>query len=173
MHKKYQMHKDLKTKKEVVRVNGKLKEVVTYHDEKGNVVHRKLSSLKVEFHPRDMLQVIVGAAILAVPVGFTEETWRMGESLPWLNVFGLMFISLLFIATFVYYNYHTENIRINKKGFLMRVVFTYIFAFLVVSTLLGLIQRTPWSTDWALALKRIVIVTFPSSMSAAVADTIK
>lgn len=173
MPEKQSMHKDLHSKKEIVRLNGKLKHIITYHDEKGNIIHRKLSSLKVEFNPKDMLQVIVGAAILAVPVGFTEEAWRLGESLPWLNVLGLMLISLVFIASFVYYNYHTENININKKGFMMRVVFTYIFSFLVVAILLGLIQRTPWAADWALALKRIVIVAFPSSMSAAVADTIK
>ncbi|MCK4429723.1 MAG: hypothetical protein KAW19_00325, partial [Candidatus Aminicenantes bacterium] len=69
------MPKEVKTKKEVVRIEGKLKEIVTIHDEKGKILHKIISPLMVEFHPKDVLQVIIGAAILAVPVGFTEETW--------------------------------------------------------------------------------------------------
>jgi uncharacterized membrane protein len=127
----------------------------------------------VEFRPRDVMQIIVGSAILAVPVGFTEETWKLGESLPILNVVVLLVLSLLFISLFVYYNYYRNKMKEHWDEFAKRVLSTYLVAAVVVALLLTIIQRAPWTADTALALKRIVIVAFPSSMSAAVADTIK
>lgn len=127
----------------------------------------------VEFRPRDVMQIIVGSAILAVPVGFTEETWKLGESLPFLNVIGLLALSLLFISLFVYYNYYRHHMKKHWDEFAKRVISTYLVAIVVVAVLLTIIQRAPWTADTALAFKRIIIVAFPSSMSAAVADTIK
>ncbi len=127
-----------------------------------------------EFNYADVLQVIIGASILAVPVGFTEETWALGQSMPLFNIFALMALSVLFIAMFVRFHVHKHHGIDKLKGvFLRRVFFTYLFAFAVVAIILTLIQRAPWMTDWLLAFKRIVIVTFPSSMSAAIADTLK
>jgi len=164
---------NLKTKKETVRIEGKLKEIVTIKDETGKVLHKIISPLMVEFHPKDMLQVMVGAAILAIPVGFTEETWKLGESLPLSNVFGFLLLSMLFISAFVYYNYYRGKLKEHRGEFFKRILSTYLISFIVVGVLLTLIQRAPWSTDFILAFKRVVIVTFPSTMSAAVADTIK
>ncbi len=132
-----------------------------------NMIH------KVEFSLKDLLQVITGASILSVPVGFTEETWKMGTYLPWLNVLILMGISLLFIGAFVYYFYHAEKLKFHANSFMLRLFATYIFSFLVVAVILTLIQAAPWATEWAVALKRTIVVAFPASMSAAVADTFK
>lgn len=167
------MPKDIKTKKEVVRIAGKLKEIITIRDEKGKILHKIISPLMVEFHPKDVLQVIIGAAILAVPVGFTEETWNLGETLPLPNIVGLFLLSLLFISMFVYYNYYKGKLKEHLGEFIKRVCSTYFISFMVVALLLTLIQRTPWNTDWIIAFKRVVIATFPASMSAAVADVIK
>lgn len=127
----------------------------------------------LDFKSKDVLQVMVGSAILAVPVAFTEETWKLGESLPILNVIILMIVSLIFIAMFVYYNYYRNDFHTHWDEFIKRVFSTYIFSFFVVAGLLTIIQRAPWSSDWIIAFKRIVIISFPSSMSAAVADMIK
>jgi uncharacterized membrane protein len=54
-----------------------------------------------------------------------------------------------------------------------RVLAIYLFSLFVVALLLTLIQKCPWGTDNLLALKRILIVAFPASMSAAVSDTLK
>ena len=51
-----------------------------------------------EFKLKDIMQVIIGASILAVPVGFTEETWNLGASLPMINVLGLFALSIFFIS---------------------------------------------------------------------------
>jgi len=131
---------------------------------------------RMKFHPKDVLQVIVGAAILAVPVGFTEETWQLGESLPLGNILWLMALSLIFIGSFVYYHYHKnglKNGRYHAREFTKRVISTYVLSFIVVALLLMIIQRAPWMTDTLVAFKRTVIVAFPSSMSAAVADMLK
>lgn len=127
----------------------------------------------LEFKSRDVMQLIVGSAILAVPVGFTEETWKLGETLPTLNIIALLLISAVFISLFVYYNYYKGHFAANWDEFAKRVFSTYLISFVVVAVILTIIQRAPWSTEWILAFKRIVIVAFPSSMSAAVADMIK
>ncbi len=164
----------LKTEKEIVRINGYLKEIITVKDRTGRLLHKIVNPLMVEFHLKDLMQVMVGASILAIPVGFTEETWRLGEILPFFNVFALILISLLFISSLVYYNYYRRHgVRNHKKNFLKRVLLTYFVSFLVVALLLLIIQKTPWATDWVLSFKRIAIVTFPASMSAVVADMIK
>jgi uncharacterized membrane protein len=59
------------------------------------------------------------------------------------------------------------------KSYILRVVATYLFSLLVVAGLMTIIQQCPWTTDFVLALKRVLIVSFPASMSAAVSDTIK
>jgi uncharacterized membrane protein len=162
-----------KIEKEIKDIGGHIKEVIKVYDEQGKEVKRTIIPLKEEFYPQDLLQVLIGAAILAIPVGFTEETWSLGELLPFVNVMAFMLVSLAFIALFVYYHYYRDSFREHWDEFIKRVLFTYMVAFLVVALLLALIQRTPWSTDWMLALKRVVLVAFPASMSGAIADTIK
>ncbi|MBU1111845.1 MAG: DUF2391 family protein [archaeon] len=164
--------KTVTTKKEVVRVDGKLKEITTVKDLKGKILHKIIQPLRVEFHLKDLLEVIIGASILAIPVALTEETWRLGETLRILNLIGFLVISFLFIGGFVYYTYYRKHIKEHWTKFIKRVFFTYIISFLVVGMLLTLIDKAPWTTDWLLALKRVIIVTFPASMSGTIADTL-
>ena len=162
-----------KTKKEVIKIDGKLKEILTVQDEKGNILHKIISPLMVEFKIKDLIQIMIGSAILAIPVGFTTEIWDLGTTLPLLNVIIFIILSFLFISIFVYHNYYRKKFKKHWLEFVKRVVSTYVFSFATVALLLFLINVTPWSTDWLLAFKRVVIVAFPASMSAAVADMIK
>lgn len=150
-------------------------ETVTVRDATGKILHQIIQPRRIDFHPKDLLQVIVGAAILAIPVGFTEETWNLGSVLPMKNIYLFGLLSILFIGAFVYYSYykHHYNVQKHMYTYLTRVISTYAFSFITVAVLLSLIQVAPWSTDIVLAFKRTVLVTFPASMSAAVADTIK
>lgn len=155
-------------------MGGKLNEVVTLSDEAGNVMHKMVKPLMVEFYARDLIQVIVGASILAIPIAFTEETWKLGATLPLNNVLGIALMSLVFISTFVYYNfYRREHLAEHWMSFVQRVVTIYAISLLVVSLILTLIQQAPWALDRMLAVKRVILVAFPASMSAAVADMIK
>ena len=127
----------------------------------------------VELKPRDIMQIIVGASILAIPVGFTEETWNLGERLPLNNILALAIISMVFIALFVYFNFYRFQLKGYVFDYIRRVVAIYALSLIVVGILLTLIEKCPWGVDNILALKRMIIVAFPSSMSAAISDTLK
>ena len=93
----------------VKRIGGYLHRVVPIADKSGKILSYALKPFMVEFRPRDAFQVIVGAAILAIPVALTEEAWTLGERLPLNNVVSLALLSLLFISTFVYFNFYRFN----------------------------------------------------------------
>lgn len=157
----------------IKRIGGYLHRVVPIMDETGKVVQHVLKPLMVEFRPRDLMQVIVGASILAVPVAFTEETWKLGAELELGNVLLLSGMSILFIALYVYFNFYKFHLRSHVLEYAKRVFSIYFFSLLVVALLLTIIERCPWGTDSLVAIKRILIVAFPASMSAAISDTLK
>ncbi len=157
----------------IKRIGGYLHKVTPIVDSTGKVLHHVVTPLMVEFKLRDIMQIIVGASILAVPVAFTEETWNLGFHLPLTNVIALAFISILFIGVFVYFNFYRNQLKEHTFEYIKRVVAIYFFSLLVVGILLTLIQKCPWGVDNLLAIKRIIIVSFPSSMSATLSDSIK
>ncbi|MDG1462004.1 MAG: hypothetical protein P8R04_00410, partial [Gammaproteobacteria bacterium] len=57
--------------------------------------------------------------------------------------------------------------------YFIRVLCTYLVAIVVVALLLTLVDQCPWGEDNLLAIKRIIVVAFPASMSATVTDAIK
>jgi uncharacterized membrane protein len=128
---------------------------------------------KTKFGVKHILQAIVGATLLAVPIGFTEETWRLGETLPMWNIVAILIISLFFIAIFVYRNFSRNIPNFYWTDLLKRIITIYIISFLIVALLLTVIQRAPWTLDWILAIKRTIIVTFPSALSAAIAGNLR
>jgi uncharacterized membrane protein len=162
----------LRTKKDVFRVDGRLKQITTVTDEKGDIIHKFLSPVMVEVYPRDIMQIIIGAMILAVPVAYTEETWKLGETLPMLNILLLFLMSILFIGVFIYYNYYRGTLKEHSGEFIKRVFVTYLFSMLVVGLLLSLIGKGI-DNGFILFLKRGIIVSLPASLSGAVVDTIK
>ena len=118
------------------------------------------------------MQILVGSSMLAVPVAFTQEVWDLGQTLPVGNVVVLGLISISFIAIYVHFNFYRDLLAEYFRSFLARVLLIYLLSLLVVGLLLTIIQAAPWGADFALALKRTIIVGFPSSMSAVVSDSI-
>jgi uncharacterized membrane protein len=167
------MKRQNKTKQTIKRIGGYLHRLSPVLDSTGKVVNYVTTPLMVELKPRDIMQIIVGASVLAIPVGFTEETWNLGERLPLNNVLALAMISLVFIALFVYFNFYRFQLKGYVFEYIKRVVAIYAISLIVVGILLTLIEKCPWGTDNILALKRMIIVAFPSSMSAAISDTLK
>jgi len=155
------------------KIGGYLHRVVPIADATGKVLSYALKPVMVEFRLRDLMQILVGASILAVPVAFTEETWNLGAELPLPNVLFLSGLSLLFIGLFIYFNFYRYMFRDHAGEYVKRVLSIYIFSLLVVGVLLTIIQRCPWGTDNMVALKRILIVAFPASMSASLSDILK
>jgi len=153
--------------------NGYLHRVIPIFDQSGKIVQRVVKPLMVEFRIRDMLQTVVGASILAIPAAYTEEAWNLGRDLPIANILVIAAISVLFIATFVYFNFYKSYISQFRTQFVIRVIGTYAVAAVVVAVLLTVIGQCPWGFDNVLALKRIIVVAFPASMSATVTDALK
>ena len=155
------------------RVGGYLHRVIPIKDATGKVLDYTLKPLMIEFRPRDVMQVVVGASLLSIPVAFTEETWVLGQELPLANVVGLSALSLLFIGLFVYYNFYRFTFKGHVVEFVKRIAGIYLISLLIVAGLLTIIGKCPWGVDTLTAVKRILIVAFPASMSAAVSDAIK
>jgi uncharacterized membrane protein len=126
-----------------------------------------------EFRLRDILQIITGSSLIAIPVGFTEEAWALAGTLPILNTIGFFILSLVFISLFSYYHYHGHLTEKKWPEFFKRIFATYIFSFIIVALLLFLIQKAPWQTDFIVALKMVILVTFPASLGGALVDTLK
>ena len=157
----------------IKRVGGYLHRISPVFDKSGKIIEYVSTPLMVEVKPRDIMQMIVGASILAVPVAFTEETWVLGSELPFLNVMALSLLSIIFIAVFVYYNFYRNELKDHLNSYILRIVAIYFFTLLVVGGILTIIGKCPWGIDNILAIKRTLIVAFPCSMSATLSDTIK
>lgn len=157
----------------IKRINGYLNRVVPIADNTGKIISYAVKPLMLEFKPRDIMQVLIGSTILALPVAFTEEAWNLGSSLPLTNVLVIALLSVVFIAVFVYYNFYKVTLKGFVGEFIKRVLGTYLISLLVVAVILTLIQQCPWGTDNILAFKRLIIVSFPASMSGTISDTIK
>ncbi|MFC1667101.1 DUF2391 family protein [Candidatus Omnitrophota bacterium] len=157
----------------IKRIGGYLHKIVNIMDSTGKVLHTVVVPFMIELKPRDILQIIVGATILAIPVGLTEETWILGKELPLHKVFLLGAVSILFLSLFIYFNFYRFNLKEHFFEYIKRVVVTYALSLLVVGILLTIIEKCPWGIDNALAIKRIIITAFPASMAATVTDTMK
>jgi len=157
----------------IKRIGGYLHRVIPIMDKSGEVLSYALKPLMVEFHPRDIFQVIVGASIFAIPVSLTEEAWVLAENLPTTNICILASLSLFFVATFVYFNFYSFSFSQHKFNFAKRVLGTYLISLIVVGVILTIIQKCPWGIDNVLAMKRILLVAFPACMTATISDTIK
>lgn len=157
----------------IERINGYLHRIIPVADKSGKIISYALKPIMLEFKPRDIMQVIVGSAILAIPVSLTEEAWSLGEMLPLVNISLIAFLSLIFIGVFVYFNFYKVTLKGYVLEFIKRVIGTYLISLLVVALILTLLQKCPWGVENVIAIKRIVIVAFPAAMSGTLSDTIK
>ena len=101
----------------IERIGGYLQKIVTIKDASGKVVHTVMAPFMVELKPRDIMQIIIGATVLAIPVGLTEETWILGNELSIFKVSLLGLISILFLSLFIYFNFY----RFHIKGHISRI----------------------------------------------------
>ena len=59
-----------------------------------------------------------------------------------------------------------------RGEFFKRVISTFLLSVVLVGVLLSSIDKCPWSTDFAVAMKRTLIGAFPACLSATVTDSI-
>ena len=123
------------------------------------------------FNLEDASQVLVGAFALAVPISFSEEAWRLGESLPMVNLLMLLSLSVIFLSFFAYQSVFQSRIRHRVSIFIFRVIIAYTIAAVVVALVLLCLDKLPLLAEPLVAIKRIIVITMPASMGAIVVDS--
>jgi uncharacterized membrane protein len=114
----------------------------------------------------------VGSCVLAFPIAVTEEVWTISESLSSSLVLYLSLNSLLFIALFTYHRYFSGSLRGKLGNFLRRVFGVYIVMMIVSAQILFALNRLTTVETVAIALKRVVLVSFPASFAGTVVDSL-
>lgn len=127
--------------------------------------------MKLSFNMEDASQVFVGAFALAVPISFSEEAWRLGETLPVLNIMMLFTLSVLFLGIFTYQSVFQKDIKTRLVVFIFRIVIAYLMTALVVCLVLLCLDKLPLLTDPIISFKRVIVITMPASMGAIVVDS--
>lgn len=119
----------------------------------------------------DIIQVVVGASALSVPVAFSEESWSLGRTLPLQNVVLLVGLSLLFINLYSFMSIFQGKVRHRLVTFLSRTMVDYGVTLVVVMIVLLALNHMPLISEPVVAIKRIFILAFPASMGAVVVDS--
>ncbi len=122
------------------------------------------------FNLEDVSQITIGAFALAVPISFSEEAWRLGETLPLMNLVILLFLSIGFLSFFTYESVFQADIRGRLPVYLFRILAAYLVAAFVVLCVLLSINKFPVLSEPLIALKRLVVITMPASMGAIIVD---
>ncbi|EGA71125.1 hypothetical protein VISI1226_06373 [Vibrio sinaloensis DSM 21326] len=127
--------------------------------------------MKLNFNVEDAGQIFVGAFALAVPISFSEEAWRLGETLPIGNLMMLVSLSLIFLSLYTYESVFQRNVSQRKGVFVFRIVSAYLMAALVVALVLLCIDKLPILSDPYTSLRRVIVIAMPASMGAIVVDS--
>lgn len=154
------------------RVDGRLHFVHHVQDDKGNVVSTVTGPLKVEFHLTDLMQLVAGATVMALPVSLTEEVWDLAGDLTIGRTLLILAVSLLTLAGFIWSLFYGNRIRQYPGHFLKRCLSAYLVTFFVAFLLLFMFDKAPLD-DLGLTLTRTIIVAFPASFAATAVDFMK
>ena len=164
-----QIHSETVTSK----IDGVLHKITTIKDRDGQILKQKIDKIKADLTIQDVMQILVGASILAIPSALTEEVWDMGKSVPWINILAMLFIEYLIIGMFIYFKSYSENIKTYRVAFVKRILVIMLFSGLIIGLFLALVGQLPLFDDTGVAVKRIIIGMLPASMSATVMDSLK
>jgi len=130
-----------------------------------------MKKMNLSFNLEDAGQVTIGAFALAVPISFSEEAWKLGQTLPFTNLLMVFVLSILFLGIFAYESVFQGNIKSRMPAFLWRIAIAYTITALVVALVLFSLNKFPLFTDTLVALKRLIIITMPASMGAIIVDS--
>ena len=127
--------------------------------------------MNMSFNLEDVGQVAVGSFALAVPIAFSEEAWKLGETLPLMNLSLIFILSIAFLSFYAYESVFQADIKYRIPVFISRIIFAYLIAAIVVSLVLFSLDKFPLLTDTYVALRRLIVVTMPASMGAIIVDS--
>ena len=127
--------------------------------------------MNLSFNLEDASQVAIGAFALAVPISFSEEAWKLGETLPFSNMLMVFVLSITFLGFFAYESVFQGDIKHRVPVFLWRIAIAYTITALVVALVLLSLNKFPLFIDTAIAFKRLIVITMPASMGAIIVDS--
>lgn len=127
--------------------------------------------MNLSFNLEDASQVAIGAFALAVPISFSEEAWKLGETLPLANLLMVFILSISFLGFFAYESVFQSNIKYRVPVFLWRIAIAYTITAIVVMLVLFSLNKFPLLTDTLVAFKRLIVITMPASMGAIIVDS--
>ncbi len=127
--------------------------------------------MRLSFNLEDASQVAIGAFALGVPISFSEEAWKLGETLPALNLVLIFSLSVIFLSFFAYESVFQGNIKHRVPVFLLRIMIAYLIAGFIVALILLSLDKFPLLAEPTTALKRLVVITMPASMGAIIVDS--
>jgi uncharacterized membrane protein len=127
--------------------------------------------MKFGFNMEDASQVFVGSFALAVPISFSEEAWRLGETLPLTNLMMLFILSVLFLGIYTYQSVFQKDIKDRLLVFIFRIIVAYLMTALVVCLVLLCLNKLPLLADPITSFRRVIVITMPASMGAIVVDS--
>jgi uncharacterized membrane protein len=127
--------------------------------------------MNLSFNLEDASQVSIGAFALAVPISFSEEAWKLGETLPLTNLFYIFVLSVAFLSFFAYERVFQANIKYRIPVFISRIIIAYVIAALIVALILFSLNKFPLLTEPLIAFKRLIVITMPASMGAIIVDS--
>ncbi len=131
-----------------------------------------VSKLKPELKLHDIMKILVGASMLAIPTSLTEEVWNLGKALSWTNVMIMFLVEYTIIAAFILLESHKEHQKIYPREGIKRVLAILLLSGGIIGMFLALAGQLPLFTDTAVAVKRVIIGMLPASMSATVLDSL-
>ncbi|MCJ7801338.1 MAG: DUF2391 family protein [Candidatus Marinimicrobia bacterium] len=120
----------------------------------------------------DILQIVVGASAVTVPVAFSEKSWNLSRTLPMINIVHLVLLSLIFINMYTFQSIFQGNVKYRMTTFIFRTFFDYGITLIVVFIVLLVLNRMPIISEPVVAIKRIFLLAFPASMGAVVVDSL-
>ncbi len=159
--------------KKIERIDGNLHSITAIKDETGKTIHQVVDKLKVEVSLSDVMQILVGASMLAIPTALTQEVWDMGREVAWLNILVMFLIEYLIIGMFIYLQSYKEHIKLYRVEYIKRVLTIMFLSGIIVGVFLALVDQLPLFSDTDVAIKRVIIGMLPASMSATVLDSFK
>lgn len=127
---------------------------------------------KLYFNAEDASQIAIGAFAMAMPIAFTEEAWRMAETLPVINFIFLALLSVFFLTHYAYYSLFQGDVERRLVGYIVRIIAAYAITLLVVGCVLFALNKFPILTETAVALKRLIIIAMPASLGAIIVDSL-
>ena len=108
---------------------------------------------------------------MAVPISFSEEAWRLGETLPFTNLLMVFILSITFSGFFAYESVFQGDIKYRVPVFLLRIAIAYTITAIIVALVLFSINKFPLLSDTLVAFKRLIVITMPASMGAIIVDS--